>query len=142
MKLKPTPRGDAEQRLNWQRLAEHVRGQPQYRGAVVITSNNTATVAESFTTPEDSIYRFTVRGVCRRTDTGTENGYFERRWRAYNAAGTVTLTSVGTDVTNRVTLTTADITAVVNGEAVEIKVTGETGKTIKWVVSIEFDVAR
>lgn len=103
--------------------------------AQITTTDNTATNAIRIHLANNSLMFISARAVAKRTDTGTENAFFERRWsvRLYSN-GSATVTEIGTGIASRNTLSTADLTLVYSSNYLFVQVTGETNKTIDWVV--------
>lgn len=96
------------------------------------------TGATYITIPSDSTVMFTINIVARRTDVDGESASYVLEGCIDNNAGTTAL--VGTVTQTVVAEDTAawDVTAVANDttDTLDIKVTGEAGKTIRWVAFV------
>lgn len=106
-------------------------------GIKTTTTNNSATTVVNLPLKQDRVYFLIHKACSRRTDSGTENSVHEHRYRIKVAGSTVTVNSIGTDLNSRETLTTAVPTCVANGQSIDLKVTGETGKTLAWTTTFE-----
>lgn len=109
--------------------------------ATVLTSNNLAAGATNqVILPNDSTYAFSILVVARRTDADNESagykfeGVVDRNGSAATTAivGTVAKTVLAEDTAAWDVNVTADTT---NG-GLAITVTGEAGKTIRWVATV------
>lgn len=101
----------------------------------VTTSDNTPTLIASFTVPTDHNISCLNRVILRRTDAGGVGDMYSAQVNCgfKNIAGTVT--QVGSTVTTPVQSspsTTVSISATINGETIELYVTGENNKTFNW----------
>lgn len=99
---------------------------------LVQTTNNTATTLIARTLNDNTVYRIEAEVAARRTDAAGR-GCYTRSVLVYRAGGSATIegsvATIGTDVENGITCT---VTLDVSGNDVRLRVTGETGKTIKW----------
>jgi hypothetical protein len=109
--------------------------------ATVLTANNSApSTTNQVILPNDSTYAFTALVVARRTDADNESagykfeGVVDRNATAATTAlvGVVTKTVLAEDTSAWDCEVTADTT---NG-GLAFTVTGETGKTIRWVATV------
>lgn len=107
------------------------------------TTNNTPVVMESdqydrLTLPSDSTWAFRILVVARRTDADNESAAYEFVGCIDNNAGTVAL--VGTVTKTVIAEDTSgwdvNVTANNTNDCLDITVTGENSKTIRWVATI------
>lgn len=108
--------------------------------AVLTTDGGSGGVVNQVTLPNDSTFAFKILVVARRTDVNDESagyefsGVIDRNANAASTAlvGTVTKTVLAEDTTAWDVNVTADTT---NG-GLKVEVTGEAGKTIRWVATV------
>lgn len=116
----------------------------QHKGAVVRslkvqTTDATVTTLYSLGLLANTVYQFDVRVVARRSDAGTENGIFWRRFLAYRAAGGAVLGTVSTPVADEQTTLAGAVGVDTDGaSAVRVRVTGEAAKTVQWAALVSF----
>lgn len=104
--------------------------------ATVTTTNNTPTLSYFFdTTGRDNwVFMVEAHATCRRSDSGTEYGQFAWAFLYSRESGTVTVRdSQAIHPDGLSGLTTATITAGVSSQFLNVQLTGETGKTLKWI---------
>lgn len=106
---------------------------------VTTTTNNAQTVAYQVPVGSGSVVGFHIRICARRSDANSESGFYEIKGLISNDAGATALVAAIVNTTIAFVDAGWVVTAVANNSAstLDIKVTGETGKTIVWLTSIE-----
>lgn len=105
-----------------------------------VTTNNTQTTVFQLPIPSNSSISFFLRITARRTDANSEVALYEIKGIISNENGT---TALPTTIANTAFYAT-DIAWVVDAQAnngtstLDVKVTGQTGKTVQWLVAAEF----
>lgn len=112
----------------------------KWRKYTKTTTDATATTVTSISIAEEETTRILVEATARNSD-GSINGAFYTRGTFYrNTSGNVTALSnqVNAPGTDATAASTIEVTLVANTttQAVDIKVTGQTSKTIKWAVNV------
>ena len=103
------------------------------------TTDNTPTVAYTYSLSDNTTYFFDAYVVARRLDTTDDNGTFQQHIRVRREGGGGA-TIIG-DTFQKVAMRTDSNMALewdVSGNDVQLKVRGNIGKTIKWQPQIEF----
>ena len=101
------------------------------RGTSTSTSGSVNAVVSSITPANDSveIIKVFVTGI----DLNFDSVAYERTVKVKNVGGTVSLATIQSDYTAEdAVLSTANCTFIVNGNAVDVRVTGVNAKTITW----------
>lgn len=97
------------------------------------TSGNVNAVVTSVATTANSVELVKIFVTGLRTNGANESVAYERTMRIKNNAGTVTVLNTQSDYTSEDgSLNAANITPIVNGSAVDMRVTGVTGANITW----------
>lgn len=104
-----------------------------------ISANSTTTagavnaVVSSISTTNNSVELVKILVTGFRTNGSSESVAYERTLRIKNAAGTVSIPTVQSDYTSEdPTLSAANVTPIVNGSSVDIRVTGVASCDITW----------
>lgn len=104
-----------------------------------ISANSTTTagavnaVVTSISTTNNSVELVKILVTGFRTNGSSESVAYERTLRIKNAAGTVSIPTVQSDYTSEdPTLSAANVTPIVNGSSVDIRVTGVASCDITW----------
>lgn len=108
-----------------------------------INSNSTTTtgavnaIVSSIATASNSVELVKVMITGLRTNGSNESVAYERTMRIKNNAGTVSLLSVQSDYTSEdAALSAANVTPIVNGTSVDIRVTGVAAANITWKITV------
>lgn len=104
------------------------------------TVDNVPTVAYSSTLVDNTTYVYDAYVVARRLDTTADNGSFQLQARVRREGGGLAV--IQGDVFQKVSLRTDSAMSIewdVSGNAVQLKVVGVNGKTIKWQPQIEVE---
>ena len=103
------------------------------------TTDAAATTLFSLSLLANTVYQVDVRVVARRSDAGTENGIYWRRFLAYRAAGGAVIGTISTPVADEQTTLAGAVTIDTDGaNAVRVRVTGEAAKTVQWTALVSF----
>lgn len=98
------------------------------------STDNTTNVARQIPLQNGRQYVIQVLATARRMDSGTEYSYHKRSYIAFVTGGAITLTEAETDVNTYATLSTATIDLNASGLLLQIRATGESGKTLQWSI--------
>ena len=122
-------------------LKSHINfpGSGMYREtAAVTTSDDAVTTLWSKTLNDATVYRMYVGIVARRSDSGTENGIFERVFKVYRQGAGAVLGTVTTPWADDQTTMAGLITVDVSSNDIRVRVTGEAAKTFQWAAEIKY----
>ena len=106
--------------------------------AAVTTTNDAVTTLWSKTLNDATVYRMYVGIVARRSDSGTENGIFERVFKVYRQGAGAVLGTVTTPWADDQTTMAGLITIDVSSNDIRVRVTGEAAKTFEWAGEIKY----
>lgn len=96
------------------------------------STDNTTNVARKIPLLNNRQYTVHLRSNARRMDSGTEYMTIERSYTVFVSGGSITVGTAYNVTTDRTTLSTADAIIDASGLNLQIKNTGETGKTLQW----------
>lgn len=114
-------------------------GSGMYREtAAVTTTNDAVTTLWSKTLSDNTVYRMYVGISARRSDSGTENGIFERVFKVYRQGAGAVLGTVTTPWADDQTSMAGLITIDVSSNDIRVRVTGEAAKTFEWAGEIKY----
>ena len=110
------------------------------RTAAIQTTTAALVTADTYTLPDPSAYRFTVTAVGRRLSGGPDSAMFRMEFAAYReGSGAVLLGSPSTTIIAQSSNAGAYvIVPVVSGNDVQIQVAGDTGQTVQWALTIDY----
>lgn len=115
--------------------SQYVLGRLTTDGTPAIMTLNSASGGDKLTVPSDTTWMFEILVVARRTDADNESAAYHFLGAIDNNAGTTALVAAVTKtvVAEDTAAWDVNVTAENVGDTLDITVTGEAAKTIRWV---------